>query len=189
MWVRVWLWVRAVCRVCLCVCARMSGWNMWVFVGELDDFCRHWFTPGHPCPGLLKTCWVLGIGNGAQLQDHAKAPWGLTGVADADKVRKSAVFYVDSKNCVWVFAPRKCCHCSFSLSCCYPEKISVDFYQTNTCTQTNSTNSCMLKSGCAVVQVWHMKVFVWLQTYSQYLEAVPLCSQWCHSHQGCDLHL
>lgn len=137
MWVRVWLWVRAVCRVCLCVCARMSGWNMWVFVGELDDFCRHWFTPGHPCPGLLKTCWVLGIGNGAQLQDHAKAPWGLTGVADADKVRKSAVFYVDSKNCVWVFAPRKCCHCSFSLSCCYPEKISVDFYQTNTCTQTN----------------------------------------------------
>lgn len=66
-------------------CVR-SGWNLWVFVGVSDDFYRHVFTPGRPCPGLLKTCWVPSVRNGAPLQDHAKAPSGLAGVAYADKV-------------------------------------------------------------------------------------------------------
>lgn len=57
-------------------------------------------------------------GYGAQLQDHAKAARGLTGVADADKVRESVVFYVDRKTCKRVFAPRNCCRCIFPLN--YP---------------------------------------------------------------------
>lgn len=114
MWVRVWLRARVECSVCLCV----SGWNMWVFVGEWDDFYRHWFTRGHPCPSLFKTCQVPGLRNGAQLQDHAKAPWGLEGVADAGTVSKSVVFCVDRNTCMWVFAPRKCWCCNFCLN--YP---------------------------------------------------------------------
>lgn len=79
MWVRVWLRVRVVC----CVCVWAGVWNMWAFAGEWDDSYRHWFTRGRPCPGLFKTCQVPGLGNDARLQDHAKAPWGLAGVADA----------------------------------------------------------------------------------------------------------
>ncbi len=107
MWVSVWLWARVECSVCVCVWGGVSGWNLWVFVGELDDFYRRWFTRGRPCPGLFKTCWVPGVGYGARLQDHAKAAWGLTGVADADKVRKSVVFCVDRKNLHVSVCPQK----------------------------------------------------------------------------------
>lgn len=103
MWVRVWLRARAECCVCVCV----SGWNMWVFAGEWDDFYRHWFTRGRPCSGLFKTCQVPGLGNDAQLQDHAKAPWGLAGVADAGRVRKSMVFLCWQKNLRVSVCPQK----------------------------------------------------------------------------------
>lgn len=93
MWVRAWLRARVECYVCVC----MSGWNMWVFAGEWDDFYRRWFTWGLPCPGLFKMCQVPGLRNDAQLQDHAKTPWGLAGVADAGRVRKSMVFDVARK--------------------------------------------------------------------------------------------
>lgn len=101
MWVRLWLWARVERNICV------SAQYMWVFVGEWHDFYRHWFTRGHPCPGLFKTCQVLGLGNGTQLQDHAKTPLGLTGVADAAKVRKIGVFYVDRKTWGLSISPKK----------------------------------------------------------------------------------
>lgn len=66
-------------KICGCL------WGSWMIFTGTDSFEGR-------CPGLFKTCWVPGIGNGTQLQDHAKAPQGLTGVADADRVRKSVVF-------------------------------------------------------------------------------------------------
>lgn len=68
---------------------------MWVFVGKLVDFLFIFFTGTDSLQGIrVQTCLkdvpeLHAFGNGAQLQDHAKAPRGLTGVADADKVRKS----------------------------------------------------------------------------------------------------
>lgn len=69
----------------------LSGWNMWVFVGE-SVIC---FITG---PDSLQGVHVQAcsrraecrafLGTALWLQDHAKAPRGLAEVADADKSQK-----------------------------------------------------------------------------------------------------
>lgn len=91
-WIRDWLWVSVEQHL------REQMEYVSFFVGEWDDFYRQWFTQGRPCPGLLKTFQVPGLGNGTQLQDHTKAPWGLAKVANTGKVWRSMFFYVDRKS-------------------------------------------------------------------------------------------
>lgn len=98
----------------------VSGWNMWVFIGETVNFLSFsiflfyfyclLFTATDSPQGIhvqacLRRAGSRALGMEARLRDHAKAPWGLTGVADAGKVRESADSEVDSKSYVWERLP------------------------------------------------------------------------------------